>query len=189
MTGANGQPPKSDKAPPIRPCHVQSETFNRILTSQFVDFFLATRGRKEVELSADTAVTYAEQLAKEIATEHGLVTTRMTWNLTFQGFLFAAFALAASKPGAKPNEPMSEHVSALMSTLPWAGICTAALTLIGILAAFSQINHLKRAWYGHEGALRAVAPRPFSHWFGGLAGRIPSVGITGVLIGCWISLI
>ena len=169
-----------------QPQHTEFRWLNWLLTSRLLDFFLATRLGPTVKIADSKAGEYAERIAKEIAAEHTLVAARMTWNLSFQGFLFAAFAFAVGRQTTSSPDPRLEI---FLGALPVAGLVTAALTFLGVLAAFTQINGLKRAWFANEAALKALGPRPFSHWFGGLIGRLPSVGITGILIWCWCQLL
>jgi hypothetical protein len=188
MTVQVDQAGETDDATPAKeeemtqPQHTKIGWLNRLLTSRLLDFVLATRRGAKVTITAGKAGEYAERIAKEIVAEHTLVAARMTWNLSFQGFLFAAFALAIGRQATNNPDPRLEI---FLGALPVAGLVTAALTFVGVLAAFTQINGLKRAWFANEAELKAVGPRPFSHWFGGFMGRLPSVGITGILIWCW----
>ncbi len=168
------------------PRHTGIRCLDRLLTSRPLDFVLATRRGTKVTIAENKEGEYAERIAKEIAAEHTLVASRMTWNLSFQGFLFAAFALAVSRQSTTDPDP---RLDLFLSVLPIAGLVTAALTFVGVVAAFTQINGLKRAWFANEEKLETVGPRPFSHWLGGLIGRLPSIGITGTLIWCWCQLL
>lgn len=169
--------------------HSKHHYIDCFLRTSFADFLLATRGWGETippENNNGQHKSFLEFIAKEIAAEHSLVTARMTWNLSFQGFLFAGYALALSRldsPG-KPNLVIENF----FDVLAFAGIMTSASCLLGVLAAFTQINALKRLWYKNHEALTKVGPRPFSHWLGGLAGRVPPIVITTVIIIAWVKL-
>jgi len=162
------EPSKLSPESPEQPEHTGFRFLDRMLTSKVIDFFVATRRGTKIALGSDKR-PYVEQISREISAEQGLVAARMTWNLTFQGFLFAAYALAVSRT----PESSGALIAPLLETLPWAGIAIAALTFLGIIAAFWQINNLKRCWYGNESELKVIAPRPFSPVLVGLLGRLP----------------
>jgi hypothetical protein len=170
------------KEAPGEPFHAGPAWLNRLLVSRLGDSILGTRRGLRRSFEGSAAKEYSEQLTREIATEHGLVAARMTWNLTFQGFLFAAYALGSSRPAQNPQ------VDVLLETVPVAGLVTAGLTLLGIGAAWVRINSLKRSWYANELDFQAFRPRPFSHPLGTLLGRFPPLGITAVLIWCWANI-
>ncbi|HEX8126797.1 MAG TPA: hypothetical protein VF548_14575 [Allosphingosinicella sp.] len=185
MISAEGQEGVSlpDKAaPPRLPVHAGPAWLNRLLHSKGVDLLLGSSARPPGSVVPNNPEDYAERLTREISTEHGLVAARMTWNLTFQGFLFAAYALGSSRAGQEPQ------VALLLRTLPIAGAVTAGLTFIGIVAAWARINGLKRDWYSNQPEFERFRPRPFSHPVGGFFGRVPPFGITFVLLWCWTSL-
>jgi hypothetical protein len=160
-----------------------------------VDKILATRPDEKVVVEPEKACIYAERLGREIASEHTLVAARMTWNLSLQGFLFAAFALALKNPSSALalRNPSSDgstvRLDELLHLLPMAGLFTAVLSVVGMLAAFIRINALKRIWYANEGVLEAYGPRPFSTWYGGAMGRLPAGAIGVALIACWWQLL
>jgi len=129
---------------------------------------------------------YADRLAKEIAAEHALVAARMTWNLSFQGLLFTAMAFAL---GQQPGGTLPDRLALLIYLLPRLGIAVALLSAVGVLAAYLQINRLKRIWHSRTDEFEAVAPRPFSPGWGSAMGRLPPAGITVALIWCWTALL
>ncbi|HMG48103.1 MAG TPA: hypothetical protein VK614_11655 [Allosphingosinicella sp.] len=151
-------------------------------SSRWVNALLGTTP-KNVEIAKGGASDYADRLAREIAAEHALVTARMTWTLSLQGFLFTAFVLATN------GKADSQDLVMLVGILPFAGLLTAVLGFAGTLAAFARINALKRIWHGHEDEFERHGPRPFSTTFGGLVGRLPPVAISATLIACWFALL
>lgn len=169
--------------------HSEYKALDWFLNTPFADFFLATKGWGEVlppENEKGEHKSFLELITKEIAAEHTLVTARMTWNLSFQGFLFAGYGVALGRLGS--TEKLNPIVENFFDVLAFAGIMTAASSMLGILAAFTQINALKRLWYKNNEALAKVGPRPFSHWLGGLAGRVPPIAITTVIMVAWFRL-
>ena len=141
---------------------------------------------------------YRAALAQEIAAENTLVTHRMTWNLTFQGFLFTGYALVLSRPVA--DAASADRVSIFLNVLPVAGIVVAMLAIIGVFAAYGQISYLRKCWSSYStgceadspGAseagrsiLETWGPRPFSTDWGDWIGRWPPILTSAILIGAW----
>jgi hypothetical protein len=166
--------------------HSKNQRLINFLTSSFFDFFFATGPRGE-KIKSGMEKEALEFIAKEIAAEQTLITARMTWNLSFQGFLIAGYAVAIGQLDDKAAE-QAKVIYNFINVIPFAGILTASAALVGILAAFMQINVHKRFWFANHVALQEVGPRPFSHWFGELLGRIPALVITATIIWAWLSL-
>ncbi|WKJ91350.1 hypothetical protein QZJ86_04265 [Methylomonas montana] len=81
-------------------------------------------------------------LAHQIEREDGLINTRITWLLTFQGFLFAALAIVANNAGSKDVA----IYWALKYTLPVIGISIGVLGILGVRAALIALSELKDIW-------------------------------------------
>jgi hypothetical protein len=97
------------------------------------------------------------------------INTRLTWLLTFQGFLFATISLASN-----------EVRQALSDIIPWVGVGAALLAFLGILAAYLTIDDIRSEHpAGSYGA--RIRSRKY-------LGRINSLGIPAMLIGAWIVL-
>jgi hypothetical protein len=184
MTDPGTVSARKEKRPPHR--HSGIPLLDRMLGSWLIDKVLATRPDESVIVEPDKAGIYAERLGREIASEHALIAARMTWNLSLQGFLFAAFALALKTPS---SEGSNAGLEKLVSLLPLAGLFTAVLSVVGMLAAFIRINALKRVWYANAPVFEAYGPRPFSTWYGGAMGRLPAGAIGIALIACWWRLL
>jgi hypothetical protein len=82
-----------------------------------------------------------EYLAKQIEREDGLINTRISWLLTFEGFLFAAFGIMSKEP--------SSIQSKILWLIPIAGFSMSFLAMLGINAAISALNNLKKQWEGN----------------------------------------
>ena len=142
-------------------------------------------------LTAGETPEFREALAKEIAAENMLVGNRMTWNLTFQGFLFTGYALALGRgtvvaEGEIMVPDTALLVSKFLKTLPYAGVAAASVALVGILAAFWQMKVLQRRWTKN---LEKWGPKPFSSTAGDLAGAFPPFAINLIVIATWCSLL
>jgi len=119
-------------------------------------------------------------IAEQLAVEQGLRATRMNWNLTFQGFMVAAFALVASED-LTPARFLLEIIICV------AGFFVALATYLGVKAAQIQSGKLKRHWQSVV-ASDSPYPKPFSDDFGSRLGRMPTVIICGTTMLMWIAL-
>ncbi len=124
---------------------------------------------------------FRDALVREIAAENALVTNRMSWNLTFQGFLFAGFGVALG------DRALSSLTSVFLAVLPVAGLVTAISAYVGMRAAFAQIDVLKGIWHDRP-QLGLWGPQPFSDPRGDYAGRIPAHSMVAVLVAGWVVL-
>lgn len=85
---------------------------------------------------ANKDYTIEAAISQQIAVEQSLRATRMSWNLTFQGFMIAAFALVAA-------EKMNPARLVLELTICLAGILVCFGTFMGVRAAQKQSDYLK----------------------------------------------
>ena len=101
---------------------------------------------------------YYEYVAHQINREDGLVNSRLTWMLTFQGFLFASLALIGER-----EKVGQELYCALIYVLPFLGATIALLSYLSVEGALSAIKSLKNDWINKEEDLdiAGVFPRPF----------------------------
>ena len=85
--------------------------------------------------------------------EHELIDRKTNWLLTTEGLLFAAYGVSFEA---------SETPSRFRSSVAWAGLLIAAITLVGVLAV---MNSKRMSWgeyqrfYGREGS--GELPQPF----------------------------
>lgn len=126
-------------------------------------------------------VRYAEMIAKQIEVEQGLANTRMMWNLTFQGFTIAGYALIASSSGSDPARFTLELLIALTS------IVIAYATMRGVVASQVQRQYLKDCWATNN--LTDYFPEPFSVTRTSWWGRFPFYTICMALILMWGAMI
>jgi hypothetical protein len=121
-----------------------------------------------VLVSDDSDQDKKSYVERTVDHEETLINTRLTWMLTFQGFLFAALSLA--------NE---DSRLALFSVIPWIGIAVAALSFLGVLAAYGRIDAARRKHRG-QGFGSTCWPK----WLG----RTNSLGIPVVIVTAWTIL-
>jgi hypothetical protein len=139
------------------------------------------RGRRKLEPCLDDALCRsADMITKQIELEQGLTATRMTWNLTFQGFTIAGFALVATAESSTPSRATVQILICLVS------IAIAFATLMGVWASQAQRNYLKALWL--ENGLSRFFPEPFSMSSGSRWGRLPALIMCSVLIFLWAVL-
>ena len=91
-------------------------------------------------MTSDDIVKSYEYMSKQIEREDGLINTRITWMLTFEGFLFAARAIVAGKD----DDPNIQFV--LKYALPIVGSIIAFLAFLAIQAALTALKELKDRW-------------------------------------------
>lgn len=123
----------------------------------------------------------AEFISNQIEVEQNLSSSRMTWNLTFQGFTIAGYALLATADGASPARFWMQFLVASVS------IVIAFATWRGITASQQQRAYLRRTWT--ETGLNQHFPQPFSAPSGSRLGRSPPVWMCCSLIVMWLVLI
>ena len=86
------------------------------------------------------------RLKDHVSHEETLINNRMTWMLTIQGFLFAAFALIfESKPEIKASELAScdQMMCVYLDVIPVLGGVIAFMVFLGVFAAYVSIDNLK----------------------------------------------
>jgi hypothetical protein len=127
---------------------------------------------------------YAERIALQLKEENEHVTRRTTWNLTLQGFLFAAMAWAAktSQAGADDNEKLV----ALANWIPVIGIVVAGATIMGVFAAYRQQHYLIQLW---KIDFENYHPRPFSEGLLHILGMFTAVAIPCSMFMAWLWMI
>jgi hypothetical protein len=132
-----------------------------------------TRSPRVRPVARDDVVTTGDNVNasphERIQHEVDNINTRLTWLLTFQGFLFAAVSLASK-----------EVRSPLLETIPWIGVAASVLAFLGIVAAYVTIGDIRA-----ENRSVALGTRIKSRkWLG----RTNALGIPIMLVAAWIAL-
>jgi len=123
---------------------------------------------------------FYEQTAAQVAREDGLVIARVTWLLTFNGFLFDALALVAE---GKARDPLGAAISVVVPAL---GLLVAGATMGGVLAGVAAVEAVKVRWLAVPAERRRKFQQPFgerAQWFGGLG---PSTMMPVLLAAAWL---
>ena len=115
--------------------------------------------------------------ARQILREERLINNRLSWMLTFEGFLFAALALTANAS----NEGVLRN--SLKYTIPATGIAVAVLTMVGISGAYVSINQIKIFW-GKQKGIKCF-PLPYGSPQASARGRVTSHGIPLAMMLMW----
>jgi hypothetical protein len=126
-----------------------------------------------------SAKEYYGYISDHIEKEVDLVNNRLSWMLSFQGFLFASISIVTSK------ESEATLRTFLRDAFSFAGIAVAVLTLIGVYASALQRDSLKRQWTNlkYQGF-----PPLSSNPLISTMGRITSFGIPITIITVWIAV-
>ncbi|MDZ4371602.1 MAG: hypothetical protein U1C74_09310 [Phenylobacterium sp.] len=123
----------------------------------------------------------AEAVAHQITAEQNLVSARLNWNLTFQGFMIASYALVSTADVSSPKR------SLIQFTIIVAGLVVTAATLAGVMASAAQRSALRKHWQDVV-ADRTDFPRPFVEGGNTLLGRSPAFVICITIIAMWAAL-
>lgn len=126
-------------------------------------------------------IRLADMLARQIEIEQTLTANRMAWNLTFQGFMIAGFALVATADGSAPARSVVQFLIAAVS------LVVSYATIRGIVASQRQRTYLRRYWMANR--LSNSFPEPFSASAGSKLGRTQPLWICWALMAMWIVLI
>lgn len=133
---------------------------------------------KEIYLSDKE---FYEYTVHQIEREQDLVNTRISWTLTFEGFLFAAIAIAVRKDTPTAIGELFGYI------IPLIGIAVAMLSLVGIYAAALSKDTIKQRWT--QRSAHKLYPPTFGSRKISALGRITSYGIPIVLIVSWFLLL
>lgn len=133
--------------------------------------------REEV-LSVKEFYDYA---VRQLERELNLISNRISWMLTFQGFLFATTALVV-------NQNIDQAIRTVFrNVIPIIGIVVALLALVGVHAAYLSIKEIKTEWKQKMGYWE------YSPAFGtstsSALGRVPSYGIPISIVIAWFLLL
>jgi hypothetical protein len=97
--------------------------------------------------SDDGVVRRYELYREYLKHEDNLINYRLTWNITIQGFLFAACGFFF-KPtdGQEHSVGASLPIPTYVLVIPVTGFCISAAAILGIVAAQRAIGSLEDQW-------------------------------------------
>jgi hypothetical protein len=121
---------------------------------------------------------FYDYTTQQIERENDLINNRLSWMLTFQGFLFAALALVVNKD----TEPAVGLI--FKNVLPIIGIAVALLAFLGVLAAYISIDNIKQKWKKQLG--NQQYPPAHGTPLASFLGRITSYGIPISIVIAWL---
>ena len=122
----------------------------------------------------------AGAIAEQIKVEQELSSRRLNWNLTFQGFMIASYALVATAERYEAAHPWIQLV------IVSAGAFVSWYTLKGLRASWGQRDFVKSFWSDDLEA--SGIPRPFSKGPVSVDGRLPARRICEIIVGMWVLL-
>ena len=164
----------SDSTPPPKPPTPAST--NSVETSSGAP----VNQTKKQDLSAQDCcdLQVAEYYRNLIAAEQTLINNRMTWLMTFQGFLFAAYAVAMNKDNDEKTRDLIYFI------IPLAGLLMAFFATFGLIAAHFAINGIKDKFNTLNLSPNLVTP--FSKSKTAIMGRIGAFSFPVVIIITWL---
>jgi len=86
----------------------------------------------------------AASIKETVAHEEEMINRRLSWMLTLQGFLYAAVGLADG--------------NSLQNAISGVGILTSFVTLLGVVAAYAAIDHVREEAASKEAAADEAKP-------------------------------
>ena len=141
-------------------------------------------GESKQEYS-ENAVKLWECSSLQMDREVELVHKRLTWALTFQGFLFTAVSFSIRVP-----ETALHYQLALLDTIPIAGGLSAFFTLLGVTASAKHRTRIRNHWETVVVSCNdcTLLPPFYSPVGNSVMGRFTSYGILVTLIFVWAYL-
>lgn len=145
--------------------------------------------------SEDAQYKYYQFLREEIGREDNLTNQRLTWALSFQGFLISAvtilisFAWPSSGTGAALNASeitVMRRVSVV--ALPLVGLAFGHIAFVGILASRQSLASVKRHWEERNriwGLFPDKVPQAFGQRSTFSAGSLYPLGLSLLFIVMW----
>jgi hypothetical protein len=118
-----------------------------------------TNRRKQLDKLEPTDRQFYDYIVDHLKREHGLANNRMSWMLTSQAFLFAAYgvintrsvspqsdSLQANLLNLKPDPVQADLLHAINLALPSVGITVSIAALLGILGTNMAVRYYRREW-------------------------------------------
>jgi hypothetical protein len=120
---------------------------------------------------------YYDYTARQVKRGEDLISNRLSWMLTFEGFLFAALALTAN---VSTDAALRSN---LYYTIPAIGFFVGLLTAVGICGAYVSIKQNKLFWANLKGS--GLFPLPYGNRRASYLGHITTYGIPAAMMATW----
>jgi hypothetical protein len=141
-----------------------------------------SENEEEVSMASTKATQQRyNDIVAHIEREQTLINNRITWMLTFEGFLFAGLALISD------TKQSPQVRNALKDVLPLVGGSVAGLTVFGVLAATLSIMKAKKFWENQTNK-EEFGPGYGSRWASYL-GRVTSFGVPLAVAAAWVAIL
>jgi hypothetical protein len=146
----------------------------------------------EPELDDKRKFEIGTEIAEQIWREQQLTSNRMTWNLTFQGFLFAAFSVVSVTSFTSVTSLVAIPGASrmfLQLVIALGGIAVGQATKHSIRASQLQRDYMKEIWRKlYNPPTLASYPRPFSVNLESDRGRHSATMIIRTILCMWTAL-
>jgi hypothetical protein len=153
-------------------------------SSSPMDALSDTRDSAQEQLPVNDFYRYTSQ---HIEREESLITNRIGWMLTFQGFLLASVAILST---ASSGGSMFTHLNFI---LPILGIMVSLLTFIGILGTYFSMFQLQESWearlYDPKVEDSTSSYPPFTTPLASLLGQWLGLGLPLLFVGTWLAML
>ncbi|MGQ0764218.1 MAG: hypothetical protein ACT4OZ_00960 [Gemmatimonadota bacterium] len=127
-------------------------------------------------MTDEMAAEAKEVVRTTVEHEESLIDRRLSRLLTLQGFLFAAIAITA-------EQPASAFAPTLQWLIPTVGFLSAAVTFLGVIAAYRHIDYERKKLEGQPGGIFGSLRWP--KW----VGRANSALLALMLAAAWAVLL
>lgn len=138
----------------------------------------------------DPEIVDWKRIRSSIEHENMLTNHRLTWLLTSQGFLIAAFALvfqASAKDDVLPD--LRDFYKIVLAVLAFTGILVSAYLHLGLRAAQVQHNRLKEWWENRPLTRHDRHPSICGNEFGYFTDILPYHSFPFLFIVTWLILV
>jgi hypothetical protein len=118
---------------------------------------------------------------QQIEYEQELVNNRLSWMLTFQGFLFGSLAIVASSDTIQAARVTFKNV------IPSLGILVSVLAILGVYASSLSIDVVRRKWKKYPDV--SQCPLDIGVGKASVLARVTSYGIPSATILAWLLIL
>ena len=162
-----------------------------ITRSQFLRLNLEDMKEISRASSTDVPKIYYEYLRDEIRREDEITHQRLTWSITFQGFLVNALAVLIALSGEMSISAFYMRILALIA-ISVIGLHIAFISLVGVKSSRNSIKIAKKAWEARNSVWR-MYPNKVPQAYGQLnsfhGGSFYSLAMPYLFISMWVAFL